>query len=243
MLASDQKLPVAGGAEKRAYVRSMFGDIAPTYDRLNRILSLRQDLRWRRHAIDRLGWERVPDGIYLDLCAGTLDLAANLARRPGFRGRVVGADFVRRMLELGRHKADRISPVTADALVLPFRNAVFDGAMVGWGLRNLVDLDAGLVEVARVLKPGANLVVLEVATPVREPMRGLYLFYFERVVPRVGRFISRHRTAYNWLPASTRVFPHPAELARRMSGAGFEGVGYRTFLPGVTALHVGTRAG
>ena len=108
MLASDQKLPVAGGAEKRAYVRSMFGDIAPTYDRLNRILSLRQDLRWRRHAIDRLGWERVPDGIYLDLCAGTLDLAANLARRPGFRGRVVGADFVRRMLELGRHKADRI---------------------------------------------------------------------------------------------------------------------------------------
>jgi demethylmenaquinone methyltransferase/2-methoxy-6-polyprenyl-1,4-benzoquinol methylase len=115
--------------------------------------------------------------------------------------------------------------------------------MVGWGLRNLVDLDAGLVEVARVLKPGAHLVVLEVATPAREPMRGLYLFYFERVVPRVGRFISRHRTAYNWLPESTRVFPPPTELARRMSAAGFEGVGYRTFLPGVTALHVGTRAG
>jgi len=83
MLASDQKLPVAGGAEKRAYVRSMFADIAPTYDRLNRILSLSLDLRWRRQAVDRLDWERVPDGIYLDLCAGTLDLAAILARQPG----------------------------------------------------------------------------------------------------------------------------------------------------------------
>ena len=201
------------------------------------------DLRWRRYAVDRLGWERVPDGIYLDLCAGTLDFAAILARQRGFRGQVVGARFVRPMLELRRHKADRLAPVTADALTLPFRDAVFDGAMLGWGLRNLIDLDGGLAEVARVLKPGARLAILEVATPAWEPMRGLYLFYFERVLPRVGRLVSRHRTAYDWLPESTRVFPQPAELAGRMTASGFADVGYRLFFGGVTALHVGTRAG
>ena len=108
-----------------------------------------------------MGWEREPDGIYLDLCAGTLDFAATLARQPGFRGRVVGADFVPAMLRLGRGKAARLAPVTADALELPFPDASFDGAMVGWGVRNLVDLDAGLAEAARVLKPGAGLVILE----------------------------------------------------------------------------------
>ena len=241
MLASDQKLPVAGGAEKRAYVRAMFSAIAPTYDRLNRLLSLRLDLRWRRYAVDRLGWERAPQGIYLDLCAGTLDFAAILARKPGFTGRVVGADFAQPMLELGRHKAERLAPVTADALELPFPDSVFDGVMVGWGMRNLMDLDAGLAEVARVLKPGARLVVLDMATPVREPLRGLYLFYFERVLPRIGRWVSKHRTAYEWLPESTRTFPRPPELAGHMTAAGFTDVGYRLFLGGVTAFHVGAR--
>ena len=241
MLASDQKLPVAGGAEKRAYVRAMFAAIAPTYDRLNRLLSLRLDLRWRRYAVDRLGWERMPQGIYLDLCAGTLDFAAILAKKPGFAGQVVGADFVPPMLELGRRKAERLAPVGADALDLPFPGAVFDGAMVGWGMRNLVDLDAGLAEVARVLKPGARLVILDMATPAREPFRRLYLFYFERVLPRVGRWVSKHRTAYQWLPESTRTFPGPPELAGRMAAAGFEHVRFQLFLGGVTAFHVGTR--
>ena len=243
MLASDQKLPIAGGAEKRAYVRAMFAAIAPTYDRLNRILSLRLDLRWRRYAVGQLGWERAPQGIYLDLCAGTLDFAATLSRQRGFTGRVVGADFVRPMLELGRHKAERLEPVAADALELPFADATFDGAMVGWGMRNLVDLDGGLGEVARVLKPGARLAVLDMTIPEREPLRGFYLFYFERVLPRIGRWVSKHRTAYEWLPESTRAFPPPAELARRMGQAGFGQVSYTLFVGGVTALHVGTRSG
>jgi demethylmenaquinone methyltransferase/2-methoxy-6-polyprenyl-1,4-benzoquinol methylase len=98
MLASDRQLPVSGGPEKRAYVRDIFTAIAPTYDRLNRIISFRFDQGWRRYAVARLGWERKPEGIYLDLCAGTLDFGATLASRPGFRGRIIGADFVRRML-------------------------------------------------------------------------------------------------------------------------------------------------
>ena len=243
MLASDHKLPVSGGAAKRAYVRAMFSAIAPTYDRLNRILSLRLDLRWRRQAIAELGWERAPDGIYLDLCAGTLDFGATLAGRPGFRGRIIGADFVPTMLSLGRTKASQLEPVTADALELPFASAVFDGAMIGWGLRNLADLDTGLGELARVLKPGSRVVIVDMATPPRQPFRALYLLYFERVLPRIGRLVSKHMSAYDWLPASTRVFPSPAELARHITSAGFADVRYRLLMGGITALHVGVRAG
>jgi demethylmenaquinone methyltransferase/2-methoxy-6-polyprenyl-1,4-benzoquinol methylase len=241
MLASDRQLPVSGGPEKRAYVRAIFTAIAPTYDRLNRIISFRFDQGWRRNAVARLRWEQAPDGIYLDLCAGTLDFGATLARRPGFRGRIVGADFVRRMLELGRGKAPRLNPVTADALELPFPDQAFDGAMVGWGMRNLVDLDAGLAEAARVLKPRARMVVLEMALPTQPLLRSAYQFYFRRVMPWIGRWISKHTTAYSWLPESTRVFPPPAELARRMKNQGFGEVRYELLMGGVCALYVATK--
>ena len=241
MLASDRELPVAGGPEKRAYVRDIFTAIAPTYDRLNRIISLRFDQRWRRYAVGRLNWERRPEGIYLDVCAGTLDFAATLARRPGFRGRIVGADFVPPMLRLGRGKAARLAPVAADALELPFPDHAFDGAMVGWGMRNLVDLDAGLAEAARVLRPGARLVILEMTLPPQPLLRRVYEFYFRRVMPWIGRRISRHATAYTWLPASTIAFPEPAELARRLEAQGFREVSYRLLMGGVSALHVATR--
>jgi demethylmenaquinone methyltransferase / 2-methoxy-6-polyprenyl-1,4-benzoquinol methylase len=241
MFASNHELPVDGGPDKRAYVRGMFTAIAPTYDRLNRIMSLSLDQRWRRRAVRRLDWERAPDGLYLDLCAGTMDFGAMLGRQPGFNGRVIGADFVPRMLELGRHKSARMVPVTADAMELPFPTALFDGAMVGWGARNLVNLDAGLSELARVLKPGARLTILEMSTPPRQPMRALYLAYFEHLLPHVGRLVSKHTTAYTWLPESARVFPAPPVLARRVEEAGFGGVDYELFMGGVTALHVGTR--
>jgi demethylmenaquinone methyltransferase/2-methoxy-6-polyprenyl-1,4-benzoquinol methylase len=220
----------------------MFTAIAPTYDRLNRIISLRLDQRWRRDAVRRLGWERAPEGMYLDLCAGTLDFGTTLARQRGFRGRVVGADFVQRMLRLGRGKSSRLAPVNADALSLPFPDHSFDGAMVGWGVRNLMDLDAGLSEAARVLKPGARLVILEMTLPPNPRLRRVYQFYFRRVLPRIGRMISKHTTAYNWLPESTQAFPGPQELARRMERGGFRDVRYELFLGGVTALHIGTRA-
>jgi len=242
MLASDRELPVSGGPEKRAYVREMFTAIAPTYDRLNRIISLRLDQRWRRYAVRRLEWERAPEGMYLDLCAGTLDFGATLARQARFRGRVVGADFVQRMLRLGRGKSPRLRAVNADALSLPFPDHAFDGAMVGWGVRNLMDLDAGLSEAARVLKPGARLVILEMTLPPNPRLRRVYQFYFRRVLPWIGRVISKHTTAYTWLPESTQAFPTPPELARRMEQAGFSEVRFELFLGGVTALHLGTKA-
>jgi len=242
MLATDRKLPVSGGAEKRTYVRGMFHAIAPSYDFLNHLLSANLDKRWRRKAIERLNWERVPDGRYLDLCAGTLDLAATLARQPGFRGLVVGSDFVPRMLRLGRGKAERIEAVAADALELPHPDATFDGASVGFGVRNLMDLDAGLREAARVLKPGARFVILEVSIPSRQPLRGVFLSYFRHVLPGIGRLVSHHSNAYKWLPESVLAFPEPEELAQRMARAGFRDVSYSLLLGGVCAVHVGIRA-
>jgi demethylmenaquinone methyltransferase / 2-methoxy-6-polyprenyl-1,4-benzoquinol methylase len=220
----------------------MFTAIAPTYDRLNRIISFRFDQRWRRAAVRRLGWERRPMGVYLDLCAGTMDFGSTLARQRGFGGRIVAADFAQAMLRIGRSKSDRLRPVTADALELPFPDAAFDGAMVGWGVRNLMDLDAGLAEAARVLKPGAKLVILEMTLPPGPRLRRVYQFYFRRVLPWIGRRISKHTTAYTWLPESTQTFPPPAELARRLAAQGFTDVGWRLFLGGVCALHEGTRA-
>jgi demethylmenaquinone methyltransferase/2-methoxy-6-polyprenyl-1,4-benzoquinol methylase len=243
MLASDRQLPVSGGPEKRAYVRDVFTAIAPTYDQLNRIISFHFDRGWRRYAVEYLGWERRPEGIYLDLCAGTLDFSAALATRPGFRGRVVGADFVRRMLELGRHKAQRLNPVNADALELPFADSAFDGAMVGWGIRNLVDLEAGLAELARVLKPGAKLVILEMAEPPGRLLRAAYHLYFHRIMPTLGRLISKHTTAYTWLPESTRVFPSPPELVADIEAQGFERVSCELLMGGVCALYVAERQG
>jgi len=220
----------------------MFHAIAPTYDLLNHLLSLNLDKRWRRKAVERLNWERAPNGKYLDLCAGTLDLAVTLARAPGFAGTIVGSDFVPRMLRLGRGKADRIEPVAADALDLPHPDATFDGATVGFGVRNLMDLDAGLRETARVLKPGARFVILEMSLPSWQPARGLFLLYFRHLLPRIGRLVSHHSNAYNWLPESVLAFPEPPALARRMEAAGFRDVQWHRLMAGICAIHVGTRA-
>jgi len=224
-----------------AYVRGMFTAIAPRYDFLNHLLSLNWDRSWRRAAVARLGWEAKPGGVYLDLCAGTLDLAAQLARSPGFSGRVFGADFAVPMLVRGKGKSPRTRPVGADALALPFPAATFDGALVGFGVRNLADLDAGLVEAARVLKPGARFVILDLTTPTFAPLRAAYLFYFRRILPAVGRVVSKHREAYTYLPESVLDFPSPDALARRFAAAGFSQVGFDLLSGGICAVHYGTR--
>ncbi len=233
----------ATAAEKRTYVKQMFTAIAPRYDLLNHLLSLNIDKRWRHAAVKRLDWERAPSGVYLDLCAGTLDLAAELASRPKFEGQVVGADFVVEMLALGRDKADRVRAVGADALALPFPAAHFDGCTVGFGIRNLTDIRAGLHEIARVLRPGGRLVVLEFSTPTTWPVRSLYLFYFKHLLPLIGQMISRHSSAYSYLPDSVAGFPDSGHFKQHLSSEGFHNVGDRTLTLGIATLYWGTAGG
>ncbi len=196
---------------------------------------------WRRAALARLGWERRPEGTYLDLCAGTLDVAAALSARPGFRGYVVGADFAEPMLRAGRAKvsAASVSPAVADALALPLAGGSCDGALVAFGIRNVAGLDAALVEVRRVLAPGARFVILEFSTPSVPPVRAVYHLYFHHVLPRIGGWISGHATAYRYLPESVKTFPETSELARRMREAGFVNVSWTSLSLGIAAIHVG----
>lgn len=234
----------SGGKEKRAYVRSMFSDIAGRYDLLNHLLSFNIDRGWRRRAIRELDWQRAPQGRYLDLCAGTLDVAAELSATAGFSGTITGADFAEPMLRAGRGKGrpGSISPVVADALALPFGDASCDGALVAFGVRNLADLDAGLREVARVLRPGARFVILEFTTPPSALVRAGYHLYFHRLLPLIGGLVSGNRTAYRYLPESVAHFPGPEALADRMRHAGFDGVRFDLLTFGIAALHVGTTA-
>ena len=229
--------------DKRAYVRGMFSDIAPRYDFLNRLLSMRIDQSWRREAIARLDWRERPNGHYLDACAGTLDLAIQLAAQRGFGGRVTATDFAVPMLRRGAGKPDAkaLGVAAADTLQMPVRDATFDGAMIGFGVRNLSDLDAGFREMARVLKPGAKLVVLDFTVPPSAPMRALYLLYFRRILPFVGRLVSGHPTAYDYLPDSVMSFPPPEELGRMMDRAGFRATGHRLLTFGIAAITWGTR--
>lgn len=233
----------SGGDEKRGYVQSIFSEIAPRYDLLNHLLSFNIDKRWRRRALQRLGWEHAPAGTYLDVCAGTLDVGATLVATHGFTGVVVGADFAEPMLRAGAGKAPptRLAPVTADALQLPLPDASMDGAIVAFGIRNVADLDAGLREVRRVLRPGARFVILEFTTPRSRVIRAGYHLYFHRVLPFIGGVISGHRTAYAYLPKSVANFPEEGALARRMSDAGYHDVGFETLTFGIAAVHVGTK--
>jgi demethylmenaquinone methyltransferase/2-methoxy-6-polyprenyl-1,4-benzoquinol methylase len=236
---------MAEAPDKAAAVRGMFGAIAPRYDLLNHLLSLNLDRVWRRRAVDRLLHDGpTSGGLYLDCCAGTLDLSREIAARPGFSGRVVAMDFSLPMLVRGVAKTQSlaVARVCADALRLPVRDGTFDGAIVGFGIRNLASLEAGLRELARVLRPGAKLVILEFATPARWPIRSLYLLYFRRVLPRIGRMISRHENAYAYLPASVLEFPPPAVLAGRLREAGFDEVDWKLYSAGIVAVHVARRA-
>lgn len=243
MGARQAEAAAKGGAEKREYVQTIFEQIAPRYDLLNHLLSFNIDRAWRRKAIAALGWERSPAGTYVDLCAGTLDVSAEMSRRPGFSGRIVGADFVEPMLRAGAGKASLavVSPVVADALDLPLPDDTASGAIVAFGIRNVADLDRGLREVHRVLEPGARFVILEFTTPRSPAVRFGYHLYFHHVLPIIGGLISGHGSAYKYLPKSVANFPIEEMLAARMRSAGFVDVEWRTLTLGIAAIHVGTK--
>jgi demethylmenaquinone methyltransferase/2-methoxy-6-polyprenyl-1,4-benzoquinol methylase len=230
------------GRDRERQVRRIFSEIAPRYDLLNHVLSLNVDRAWRRRAVGSLGWQNAPEGTYLDACAGTCDLGLELDKRAEFRGRVVATDFAWPMLHEARGKVTGapIRRVCGDTLRLPFPDAVFDGAMVAFGIRNLSDLSTGFHELRRVLKPGARLVILEFTMPPNPLVRTLYGFYFHRILPRVGRLVSGHPWAYSYLPASVSEFPSPEELADMLEEAGFETAAFRLLTLGIAALHVGT---
>jgi demethylmenaquinone methyltransferase/2-methoxy-6-polyprenyl-1,4-benzoquinol methylase len=230
----------AGGREKRDYVRRIFSEIAPRYDLLNHVLSLNVDRLWRRAAVRALAVWRNPGGTYLDLCAGTLDLARAIAGDPAFGGRMLAVDFAEPMLRAGRGKLTGVAggPVAADALQLPVADERVAGAAVAFGIRNVADLEACAAEVYRVLEPHGRFVVLEFSTPRSPLIASLYGFYFRRILPLVGGLVSGHPTAYRYLPESVAHFPEGGELAARLRAAGFERVEWRPLTMGIAALHV-----
>lgn len=210
-------------------VRRMFDRIAPVYDAMNRLMTAGLDQRWRREtatAVVRPG-DRV-----LDVCCGTGDLAVAAAEAGGH---VTGLDFSEPMLERARRKSAEIEWVEGDALALPFADGSFDAVTVGFGVRNLPDIEAGLAELRRVLRPEGRLAVLEITRP-RGLLAPFYKLWFDGLIPLAGRILPGG-WAYSYLPASVRRFPEPKDLARLFDEAGFDRIRWRLFAGGIVALH------
>jgi demethylmenaquinone methyltransferase / 2-methoxy-6-polyprenyl-1,4-benzoquinol methylase len=224
-------------------VNRMFDRVAGRYDALNSVMTAGLHHRWRERAAERTGLGAGDSA--LDVCCGTGDLALALAGRVAPGGHVVGCDFSEPMLDLAREKAAErgaggVRFEWADALRLPYDGGRFDAVTVGFGVRNLADLDRGLGEMARVLKPGGRLVVLEITQPTRPPLSTFYSFWFDRLVPLLGAF-SGDPEAYSYLPESVRSFPSPAGLAEKMDRAGFGRIRYTVLAGGIIAIHSGVR--
>jgi demethylmenaquinone methyltransferase/2-methoxy-6-polyprenyl-1,4-benzoquinol methylase len=209
----------------------MFDRIAPVYDAMNHTMTAGLDRRWRRLTVAAV--VRPGDRV-LDACCGTGDLA--IAALP-VAAEVVGLDFSERMLERARRKAPAIEWLQGDVLALPFDDASFDAVTVGFGVRNVEDLEGCLVELRRVLRPGGRLGILEITRP-RGPLAPFYRLWFDALIPLAGKLLPGG-SAYTYLPASVRRFPGPEQLAAVLGRAGFAGVSFRLLGGGIVALHVG----
>jgi demethylmenaquinone methyltransferase/2-methoxy-6-polyprenyl-1,4-benzoquinol methylase len=237
-------VPRRDSEEFATEVRGMFDRIAGVYDLMNSAMTAGLHHQWRERAVDRA--QVGPGSDALDVCCGTGDLALELRRRIGPDGRVVGSDFSEPMLELARRKSgDEGLPVEfgwADALDLPYGDGSFDAVTIGFGARNLADLDKGLGEMSRVLRPGGRVVILEITRPQREPLSSFYSLWFDRVVPVIGT-LAGDSDAYNYLPNSVRTFPPPEKLAAMMDAAGFTDIRWLLLAGGIIAIHSATKSG
>ncbi len=233
------------GLDKRGEtIREMFSQVAPRYDLLNRLLSARLDVSWRRQAAEAL--RLAPGARVLDLCSGTGDQALAVRRR--HRARVAAGDFCLPMLALARAKFAAVEPPrpanrAGDALDLPFADGLFDAATVSFGLRNVADLHLALGEIRRVLKPRGELVVLEFALPRARPLNAAYRFYFQRVLPAMGRALSHRPSAYRYLPDSVDRFPQREGFLAALTAAGFDEISWQDLSLGIVCLYRGRRHG
>ena len=240
-------MAIPPGAPDPRQVRGMFDRIAPVYDLMNTVMTAGTDARWRRSTIASLGLQ--PGGQVLDVATGTGKLALAAAERVAPGGAVIGLDASSKMLARARRAADRrdrgaslaaLEWVMGDALHLPFGDGAFDAVTIGFGLRNLTDYEAGLREMARVLRPGGRLAVLEISEPRSGVGRMLFVTWFRRIIPALGRLIGR-RAAYSYLPASLERYPEPERVAELMRSAGFTTIRWRRLPTGFATLHVGER--
>jgi demethylmenaquinone methyltransferase/2-methoxy-6-polyprenyl-1,4-benzoquinol methylase len=227
-------------------IARMFDAISPRYDLLNHLLSAGFDVRWRRQAIRALALNGRE--VVLDLCTGTADLAVAAATASrGGAARVVGVDFAAAMLELGLAKirarglGHRVTLVRGDATDIPLADSSVDAAMIAFGIRNVDDPGRAGAELARVIRPGGRLAILEFGIPWLPVIRSLYLWYFRRVLPAVGRLISRHDDAYSYLPESVSTFPEPAAFSALLGRAGFTRIEARPLSLGVVYLYLAER--
>jgi demethylmenaquinone methyltransferase/2-methoxy-6-polyprenyl-1,4-benzoquinol methylase len=227
------------GTLEEGQVRAMFDRIARVYDLMNSLMTAGLHHRWRERAADLAAVG--PGGRALDVASGTGDLAIELARRVGPTGTVIGSDFSEAMLDRARQKSSAVTWEWANALELPHPDGGFDAATVGFGARNFSDLDRGLTELARVVRPGGRVVILEITTPQRPPLSTFFSVWFDRIVPALGK-LAGDPDAYAYLPSSVKRFPAPDALAGRMAAAGLTDVRWILTAGGIIALHVGTVA-
>ncbi|MEE9498998.1 MAG: bifunctional demethylmenaquinone methyltransferase/2-methoxy-6-polyprenyl-1,4-benzoquinol methylase UbiE [Nitrospinaceae bacterium] len=233
-------------ATSNRQVQKMFSDIAPRYDLLNRLLSCGQDQYWRKRAVTRLSPQSGER--FLDIATGTADVALEIIRNvPKGAVQVVGMDFSEKMLELARQKIDSLDKANSiqlecgSAESLPFEDNSFDGTTTAFGIRNFFDIGRSLREMHRVLKPGGRCVILEFSLPRNSILNALYRFYFEWLLPKVGRLISKHPSAYTYLPETVAAFPVRKEFSSLMQQAGFMNVTYKELTLGIVILYTGVK--
>nr|WP_319393467.1 bifunctional demethylmenaquinone methyltransferase/2-methoxy-6-polyprenyl-1,4-benzoquinol methylase UbiE [uncultured Desulfobacter sp.] len=226
------------------FVKEMFDKIAPKYDFLNRLLSMRRDIYWRREMVKAAKLKY--DAVVLDAACGTCDVGLGVSRVLKGRASITGLDFSFGMLALGKRKLDSpqgraIALVNGDALNLPVKDQQFDAGFMAFGIRNIMNRIGAMKEFHRTLKPGGRIIILELTTPQKGLMRKLYLLYFQKILPLIGSFFSKHGNAYAYLPESVLKFPDPVSFAGQMKAAGFKEIRFKEMTLGIVTLFVGIK--